>query len=295
MTRRLLASEVSAIVNGEHRNPHDFLGHHGGIVRIWRPGASAVTVAGSNAEQVHEAGLFEARVPEDVVEYDVEVRYADGTVIAIDDPYRHWPTLGDVDVYLIGEGRHERLWEVLGAHHRVHEGVAGTAFAVWAPSAKVVRLVGDFNLWDGRVHPMRSLGSSGVWELFLPAVAPGAHYKFEIVGADAQLRLKADPMAQGSEVPPGTSSVVVESQYEWHDEPWLARRASIDAVNQRLSIYELHVGSWRHKPEEGDRPLTYRELAEQLPEYVADLGFTHVEMMPVAEHPFGGSWGYQVT
>jgi 1,4-alpha-glucan branching enzyme len=178
----------------------------------------------------------------------------------------------------------------------VHEGTAGTAFAVWAPSARSVRVVGDFNLWDGRVCPMRSLGSSGVWELFVPGVAPGDKYKFEVAGADGRLRLKADPMARGTEVPPGTASVVVaEDSYEWGDRAWLERRATTDPVNQRMSAYEVHLGSWRRVPGEGDRPLTYLELAEQLPDYVADLGFTHVELMPVAEHPFGGSWGYQVT
>ena len=295
MTRRLLAVEVDAIVKGEHRNPHDFLGHHGGIVRVWRPGASSVVVAGVKTEKVHDAGLFEARVADTIAEYEIEVRYPDGTAITVDDPYRHWPTLGEVDIYLIGEGRHERLWEVLGAHHRVHEGSAGTAFAVWAPAARAIRVVGDFNLWDGRVHPMRSMGSSGVWELFIPRVKPGDRYKFEVIGADSRLRLKADPMAQQAEVPPGTASIVTVSAHGWSDDEWLARRASIDTINQRMSTYELHLGSWRHKPEEGDRPLTYLELASQLPDYVADLGFTHVEMMPVAEHPFGGSWGYQVS
>lgn len=295
MTRRLLAAEVEAIVKGEHRNPHGFLGHHGGIVRVWRPGAVSVSVAGVEADQVHDAGLFEARVADSVGAYDVVVGYPDGTEITIDDPYRHWPTLGDVDLHLIGEGRHEKLWAVLGAHHRVHEGVEGTAFAVWAPGARAVRAVGDFNLWDGRVHPMRSLGASGVWEVFVPGVAPGARYKYEIVGADNQVRLKADPLAQATEVAPGTGSVVAESSYRWADAAWMDRRARTDVVNQRMSIYEVHLGSWRRKPEEGDRPLTYRELAELLPDYVADLGFTHVEMMPVAEHPFGGSWGYQVS
>src|SRR5947209_2853465 len=295
MTRRLLAAEVEAIVKGEHRNPHDFLGHHGAIVRVWRPDAASVTVAGVAAERVHDAGLFEARVAETVADYDIEVTYPDGSAITIDDPYRHWPTLGELDLYLIGEGRHEKLWEVLGAHHREHEGSLGTAFAVWAPSARVIRVVGDFNLWDGRVHPMRSMGSSGVWELFVPGVKPGDRYKFEVLGADDRLRLKADPMARLAETPPGTASIVTVAHHEWTDDEWMRRRAETDSINQRMSTYELHVGSWRHKPEEGDRPLTYLELAEQLPDYVADLGFTHVEMMPVAEHPFGGSWGYQVS
>ena len=294
MTRRLLAAEVEAIVRGEHGNPHDFLGHHGGLVRVWRPGADSAQVKGTKAERIHDAGLFEARIADDVIAYDVVVHYPDGTALTIDDPYRHWPTLGDLDVYLIGEGRHEKLWEVLGAHHREHEGITGTAFAVWAPGARAVRVVGDFNLWDGRVHPMRTMGSSGVWELFIPGVEPGARYKYEIIGADSRLRLKADPMAQLAETPPGTASIVTVSQYEWHDDEWIRQRATADTINQRMSTYEMHVGSWRHNVENG-RPLTYLELAEQLPDYVADLGFTHVELMPVAEHPFGGSWGYQVS
>ncbi|MGI8664296.1 MAG: 1,4-alpha-glucan branching protein GlgB [Acidimicrobiales bacterium] len=297
MTRRALAVEVQSVLNGTHTNPHGFLGHHGRIARVWRPGASSVVVAGIKATTIDDAGLFEAKVADDVVAYTVEVAYPDGESFAYDDPYRHWPTLGELDVHLIGEGRHERLWEVLGAHCRVHEGVEGTAFAVWAPAARAVRVVGDFNLWDGRIHPMRQMGSSGVWELFVPGVGAGAKYKLEIVGADGSVRLKADPMAQGTEVPPGTSSIVVRSTYEWRDGDWVAERAARAAtlLDQRLSIYEVHLGSWRRVPEDGGRSLTYRELAEQLPDYVADLGFTHVELLPVAEHPFGGSWGYQVS
>jgi 1,4-alpha-glucan branching enzyme len=254
-----------------------------------------VRIGGVDGELVDDAGLFEVKVPEDIVDYEVEAVYPDGTTYTFDDPYRHWPTLGDVDVHLIGEGRHEKLWEVLGAHSRVHEGSHGTAFAVWAPSARAVRIVGDFNLWDGRVHPMRILGSSGVWEIFVPGVGAGSRYKFEVIGADGALRLKADPLAFAAEVPPGTASIVAESTHRWNDDAWLNKRAHTDGVNQRMSTYEVHLGSWRHVPEEGDRPLTYLELAEQLPAYVEELGFTHVELMPVAEHPFGGSWGYQVS
>ncbi len=293
VTPRPLAAEVKAVVDGTHTNPHAFLGHHGRIVRVWRPGASSVIVAGEKAAKVDDAGLFEAKVGEGVGAYTVEVEYPDGASYAYDDPYRHWPTLGDLDLHLIGEGRHERLWGVLGAHCLVHDGVEGTAFAVWAPGARAVRVVGDFNLWDGRIHPMRQMGASGVWELFVPGVAPGARYKLEVVGADGSLRLKADPMAQATEVPPGQASVVVRSRYAWGDGEWLAARSG--DVDQRLSVYEAHLGSWRTVPEDGGRSLTYRELAEQLPDYVADLGFTHVELLPVAEHPFGGSWGYQVT
>jgi 1,4-alpha-glucan branching enzyme len=172
------------------------------------------------------------------------------------------------------------------------------SFAVWAPNARAVRVVGDWNYWDGRLHPMRSLGASGVWELFIPGVTPGARYKYELVTADGRLIQKTDPMAFALEAPPATASVVVaDPAHEWGDGAWLARRADTDLLRRPMAVYEVHLGSWRHTGE-GDgpiRPLTYRELADQLPDYVADLGFTHVEMMPVAEHPFSGSWGYQVS
>ncbi len=245
--------------------------------------------------QIHEAGVFEARCPAATEGYRLRARYGDATVVELDDPYRFWPTVGEVDLHLLGEGRHRRLWEMLGAHPRTHEGVAGTAFAVWAPGARSVRVVGDFNLWDGRMNPMRSLGSSGVWELFLPAVEAGARYKYEILTAAGHITLKADPMAFPAAEPPATDSVVTLSSHEWTDGAWLARRDAIDWIHAPISAYEVHLGSWRRRPEEGDRPLTYRELAEDLPGYVAGLGFTHVSLMPVAEHPFSGSWGYQVS
>jgi 1,4-alpha-glucan branching enzyme len=203
-----------------------------------------------------------------------------------DDPYRYLPTLGEMDLYLIGEGRHEQLWQVLGAH--VSEESGGTAFAVWAPSAQGVRVIGDFNHWDGRAHPMRSLGSSGVWELFVPGVGAGTRYKYDICGQDGGWQRKADPMAELAERPPATASVVVDSAYEWDDQAWMTARAARDPLNQPMSAYEVHLGSWRPG-------LSYIELADQLASYVTELGFTHVEFLPVAEHPYGGSWGYQVT
>src|SRR5690606_15689961 len=196
---------------------------------------------------------------------------------------------------LIGEGRHERLWEVLGAHVRTYDAqgsafgeVTGTSFAVWAPNARGVRVVGDFNHWDGHAHPMRMMGASGVWELFVPGVGAGTRYKFAVLGADWVWRHKADPMAFATEQPPATASVVYESGYEWRDEDWLRRRAETTATAAPMSVYEVHLGSWRPG-------LGYRELADQLAGYVSDLGFSHVELLPVAEHPYGGSWGYQVT
>ena len=288
---------IDAIVAGLHHDPHSVLGAHpgpGGItIRALRPLARSVAVVLPDGRRVpmthvHE-GVFSARLPgpEDgqVPDYRLAVTYADGPEIIGDDAYRHLPTLGEMDLYLIAEGRHEELWRVLGAHVR---GPAGTSFAVWAPNARGVRVIGDFNHWDGRAHPMRSLGSSGIWELLIPGIGAGERYKFEICGPDGTWRAKADPMAARAEQPPATASVVFESGYEWGDGEWLADRAERDVLTSPMSIYEVHLGSWRPG-------LSYQELADQLTDYVIRLGFTHVEFLPVAEHPFGGSWGYQVT
>jgi 1,4-alpha-glucan branching enzyme len=218
----------------------------------------------------------------------------DGEPYEVDDPYRFLPTVGEVDLHLINEGRHEQLWDVLGAHVRHYEGgVSGTSFAVWAPSARGIRLKASFNNWDGREHPMRQLGTSGVWELFVPEVGSGTGYKFSILGADGQWREKADPMAFHTEVPPATSSVVFESTYAWADDQWMTERAGRQPHAEPMSVYEMHLGSW--KKHLGGGAYTYQEVADSLIDYVTDLGFTHVEFMPVMEHPFGGSWGYQVT
>jgi 1,4-alpha-glucan branching enzyme len=289
--------EIEAIVAGVHHDPHSVLGAHPGpdgvTVRTLRPLASAVSVVlpdGSRVPMTHlHEGVFSATLPGEVPDYQLAVSYADGAETVGDDPYRHLPTLGEMDLYLIAEGRHEALWQVLGAHVRGQGGVAfGTSFAVWAPNARGVRVIGDFNHWDGRAHPMRSLGASGVWELLIPGVTAGTTYKYEICGPDGIWRAKADPMAMLAERPPATGSVVYESGYAWDDAGWLARRATRDVLTSPMSIYEVHIGSWRPG-------LSYTELAEQLTAYVTDLGFTHVEFLPVAEHPFGGSWGYQVT
>ena len=224
-------------------------------------------------------------------DYRLEVTYGDETY-PVDDPYRWLPTLGEVDLHLIGEGRHEQLWDVLGAHERTYDTpqgpVSGTSFAVWAPNARGVRVVGDFDYWSGRDYPMRSLGSSGVWELFVPGVGKWAKYKFNILGADSVWRQKADPMAFATEAPPATASMVFTSGYEWGDDEWLAARAGTQWHSSPMSIYEVHIGSWR-------QGLSYSQLAEDLVAHVKATGFTHVEFLPVAEHPFGGSWGYQVS
>ena len=303
--------EIELLVAGRHSDPHRVLGRHDGVVRAFRPGAARMRVLtegdSTDLKEIHPAGLFEGRVdgPGDdapgAAGYTLEAVYLrDGqeTTHRFDDPYLAWPTLGDVDLHLFGEGRHRRLWEVLGAHHRIHDGTAGVSFAVWAPNARAVRVVGDWNFWDGRVHQMRSLGSSGVWELFVPGVVPGERYKFEVVTSEGRIVLKTDPLAFSMENPPATASVVVEEgTYQWGDSAWLAARESGDLLHGPMSVYEMHIGSWRWTDDGfgGRRPLTYQELALELPSYIQDLGFTHVEFMPVAEHPFSGSWGYQVS
>ncbi|CAN5758805.1 1,4-alpha-glucan branching protein GlgB [soil metagenome] len=296
-------ADLEILVAGRHDHPHAVLGIHpwrtGSVVRAHRPDAEAITVV-AGAERHPMSRVGESDVFSAVLEhppttgYRLEVSYPDGNTFDVGDPYRFWPTLGEIDLHLVGDGRHQHPWQGLGAHVREHQGSTGTSFAVWAPSARAVRVVGDFNGWDGRIHPMRSLGSSGVWELFVPDAGPGTVYKYELVTPDGALRLKADPLAFAAQHPPETSSVVVQSEHSWADAAWIADRAGNDPLTRPLSVYEVHLGSWRVHPDTG-APLGYREMADQLADYVTDLGFTHVELLPVAEHPFGGSWGYQVS
>lgn len=289
--------ELVRILAGTHHDPHHFLGAHpepGGttLIRVLRPDARAVTVLCDGERHPlaarEPAGFFEGRVRQATPgRYRLEVAYDTGHY-ETEDPYRFLPTLGELDLHLIGEGRHERLWEVLGSHLRDVDGVPGASFAVWAPNARGVRVLGDFSFWDGRTHPMRSLGSSGIWELFVPGVTLGARYKYEVFGADGVRRQKADPMARATEVPPATASVVTTAAYDWGDADWMARRARATPHTEPMSIYEVHLASWRPG-------LDFRRVADELASYLVDLGFTHVELLPVAEHPFGGSWGYQVS
>ncbi len=297
--------ELDQLIRGEHGHPHALLGPHvldGQVwVRVYKPLASAVVVLHDDGEtaleHAHE-GVWAGPLPHtEVPAYRVRVSYGDHT-IEVDDPYRFLPTLGEMDQHLIGEGRHEQLWEVLGArvHHYEAPGggtISGTAFAVWAPSARGVRVKGDFNSWDGREHPMRQLGSSGVWELFVPGVGAGAAYKYWINGADGTWREKADPMASFAEVAPATSSKVFESTYTWGDQAWMDARPERRHVAEPMSVYEMHLASWKRHP--GGGFWSYDEMADDLVPYLQDLGFTHVELMPVMQHPFGGSWGYHVT
>jgi len=300
-------NEIELLVEGRLADPHHLLGAHprdgGVVVRAWRPTARAVVVRPESAPAVelelrHPAGLFEGFVPDAdaPLRYELDVSYPDGKTFTLRDPYAFAPTLGELDLHLAGEGQHEELYERLGAHPRELDGVAGTAFAVWAPNARAVSVVGDFNGWDGRLNPMRSLGASGIWELFVPAVAAGDRYKYELKGPRGQLLpLKADPYALAAEVPPATASRVYRSGHEWRDDDWLEERRAEEPFARPVSIYEVHLESWRRNPREDNRSLTYLELADELADYATDLGFTHVELLPVMHHPFPGSWGYQVT
>ena len=284
------------LLAGEHHDPHGVLGAHptpGGVLfRALRPYARSVTVlAGGKraALQSDGDGFFSGILPLPAVPdgYRLQVAYDDNT-IEVEDPYRFLPAIGELDLHLIGEGRHEELWKALGSQPMEHQGVAGTRFTVWAPNARGVRVTGDFTYWDGTAFPMRSLGSTGVWELFLPGVGEGAVYKYDISRPDGSHTQRADPMARSTEVPPATASVVTASHHVWQDEDWMSHRGDRPVHEAPFSVYEVHLPSWRPG-------LDYRQLASQLPAYVRDLGFTHVELMPVSEHPFGGSWGYQVT
>jgi 1,4-alpha-glucan branching enzyme len=297
--------DIDLIVARDHHAPHSYLGAHehadGVVVRAYRPGAASVRVRpegrGSvRLRRVHPDGVYEgvlkgASLP---LDYRLEVGYPDGPV-SLRDPYSFLPTIGELDLHLAAEGHHEELHQVFGAHTREMNGAPGVAFSVWAPSARSVSVVGDFNHWDGRLHQMRSLGASGVWELFVPDACPGEVYKYEIRTREGGLRLKADPLASCAETPPRTGSVVFRSSHEWRDSDWLEQRRASQPWSAPMSIYEVHLGSWRWNPLEGNRSLTYLELADELGDYVVDMGFTHVELLPVMEHPFGGSWGYQVT
>jgi 1,4-alpha-glucan branching enzyme len=301
-------TELDALVRREHPDPHAVLGPHsdgvGVSIRVLRPAASEIRAllddgTAVELERIHPGGVFEGLVEgaELPLHYQLEIDYGAAGTFTIEDPYAFPPTIGELDLHLIGEGRHEELYEKLGAHVREHRGVSGTAFAVWAPAARAISVVGDFNSWDGRLHAMRSLGSSGIWELFLPDVEPGARYKYEILTADGELTLKADPYAQEAELPPKTASIVFQPHHRWSqgDARALSRRAESLPLTEPISIYEAHLGSWRLNPLEGNRSLSYLELADELSAYVSDMGFTHVELLPVMAHPFSGSWGYQVS
>ncbi|WP_145979153.1 1,4-alpha-glucan branching protein GlgB [Gemmatimonas phototrophica] len=294
------------LVRGESMHPHDLLGAHsaevdgvlGVAIRAFLPRASAVRVLLGEHDvpmQRDPHGLFVAFLSDRSLPlpYRLAVTDTDGTEQVQDDPYRFLPTLGDMDLHLFNEGRHLRLWEKLGGHPCTMDGVEGTAFAVWAPNAARVSVVGGFNAWDGRAHAMRALGASGVFELFIPGVGAEALYKYEILTRTGTVRVKTDPYAFKLEQSPGFASIVQgRSTYSWNDGSWLAQRAESDPLREPMLIYEVHLGSWLRGDD--NRVLSYVEIAPKLAEHVRRLGFTHVELLPIQEHPFGGSWGYQV-
>jgi 1,4-alpha-glucan branching enzyme len=293
-------ADLNRLVAGEHHNPHSILGAHEygdhTVIRAYRPHAVEVAAVIGDQRYVFshvDSGLFAVAVPfTDLIDYRLQVTYEGGGPHTVADAYRFLPTLGELDLHLFSEGRHERLWDIVGAHprsFRTADGIVeGVSFAVWAPNAKGVSLIGEFNHWDGDEAPMRALGSTGVWELFWPGFPVDGYYKFRVHGADGSVTDRADPMAFATEVPPQTASRVTKSDYTWTDSEWMTRRAEVNPVFEPMSTYEVHLMSWRPG-------LNYRQLADELTEYVVAQGFTHVELMPVAEHPFGGSWGYQVT
>jgi len=297
---RSVSPEGLAIVGGYHADPFRYLGPHDEdghrVVRAFLPSAEKVTVVADDRQErelacVHAAGLFLGELPDEATHYKLKARWQ-GKTVEFEDVYRFPPVLSDFDLHLLGEGTHLRSYEKLGAHPMTLEGVQGVAFVVLAPNAKRVSVVGDFNFWDGRRHAMRVRGN-GYWEIFIPGVGPGQRYKFEILGPTGDvLPLKSDPYAFSAELRPSTASVVLD---QTNIKPLAPPLDNPNRRDKPISIYEVHLGSWRRRPEEHDRWLTYRELAEELPAYARDLGFTHIEFLPIAEHPFDGSWGYQPT
>jgi 1,4-alpha-glucan branching enzyme len=301
-----MANGVKELLELRHPDPHAVLGphplDHNVMVRALRPDADQVVLLPDDAsaqpmQRGPRGGLFESLVNgRSQLSYRLELHYLDGAVSIIHDPYAFAPTLGELDLYLINSGRDERTYQKLGAHPGEHGGVRGVAFAVWAPNAAGVSVVGDFNHWDGRIHQMRALGGSGIWELFIPELAAGACYKYELrTRGGGPPMLKTDPYAAAMEDPPRTGSVVYQPAHHFTDSAWMEQRAKSDRYRSPMSIYEVHLGSWRRDPGDDRRQLSYREIAPMLADYANDMGFTHVELMPVMEHPFSGSWGYQVS
>ena len=303
--------ELERLLRGEHPDPHCILGAHpldGSerltvMIRALHPDAIGVEACLENGQvfpmkPIHPGGIYATKVTGQrwPFFYRLRFRFPDGTTWEEFDPYRFLPTLGEMDLYLSGEGTHHRIYDRLGAHLREVEGILGVSFAVWAPNARGVSVVGDFNFWNGRLYPMRSLGASGIWEIFLPGIAAGTRYKYEIRAAEGSLRVKSDPYSFATELRPQTASIVWNiDHYSWGDEEWMRTRASRNIRQEPLAIYEVHLGSWKRVPEEGNRWLTYREIAPLLVMHAKKFGFTHIELLPVAEHPLDASWGYQVT
>lgn len=303
--------DVMRIINAEHCDPFCVLGMHyygtnkkqGLSVRTYQPEAQEVTISdleGSiyKLDKIHESGFFEGIIKGriELFKYKLNIKTRDGVSWSTFDPYSFLPVITEYDLYLYNEGNHHRIYEKLGAHYITIDGVSGTCFSVWAPCAKRVSVIGSFNCWDGRRHQMRCLGSSGVYEIFIPGVCPGDMYKYEIKTQKNEIYVKSDPYAFFGELRPGTASIVFDlEKYNWNDENWLRNRDEKPDMNRPVSVYEVHLGSWARKYEEENRFLSYLELSEKLIPYVKEMGYTHIELLPVAEHPYDGSWGYQVT
>ncbi len=305
--------QIATLLNSTNATPHSLLGMHlakkgrgkGVVVRAFvRDAVRCAVVDLAKGEAfamtlLAPEGFFEVFIPRraDLFAYQLRVVQGNGETRQFNDPYCFLPTLGELDLHLFNEGNEHRIYEKLGAHLRKLGDVPGVSFAVWAPSAARVSVVGNFNHWDGRYHPMRSLGASGVWELFIPGLGAGELYKFEIRDQTGNIHLKTDPYGTYFEAPPNNASIVCDpTAYKWGDSAWLeTRRANAGKLDQPMSVYEVHLASWKRKVEDGNRLFTYRELAPLLADYVVEMGFTHIELMPLSEHPFSGSWGYQVT
>jgi 1,4-alpha-glucan branching enzyme len=297
---------LHALAEARHPDPFALLGPHVEadrlVIRACIPTAERIVITrnGSAAAEMarrHEAGIFEAALPRttEIPDYRLRVTYTNGVTVEVDDPYRYGRVLTDYDLYLFGEGRHTRIYDKLGAHPMSIGGSPGVHFAVWAPNANRVSVVGEFNAWDGRRHAMRALGASGVWEIFIPGAARGQRYKFEILSRHGEVLLKSDPFGFAFELPPLNASIVCVPDYHWRDDEWMQSRESRGSwFHQPMAVYEVHLGSWARIPENGDGYLSYGELAARLVPYVKEMGYTHIELLPVMEHPFSGSWGYQV-
>lgn len=294
-----LLDNLNKLIHSDFYDPHTLLGLHqasgGKVIRFWRPGAKKVflEVFGKivEANQVHDAGVFEYPVPPTTTPQDYRLYLHNGQLAH--DPYTFMPTFGELDQYLFGKGVHYKLYNVLGGRLSTENGISGVKFAVWAPAARRVSVIGDFNHWDGRVHPMRSMGQSGIWELFVPGLVEGDKYKFEIKTQKGDILIKADPFAYSSELRPATASVVAKlDRFQWQDQEWMSKRVQNQHLPKPMTIYEVHLASWKKKD---GYIQNYRDLARQLATYCQEMGFTHVELMPLQEHPLDESWGYQVS
>jgi 1,4-alpha-glucan branching enzyme len=309
MNATLTSADIHRLLNAEHDDPFGVLGLHKiddlWVIRAFRPDAKELAIIDSHrpdrhfpANRIANEGLFEAPLTgvTDAFDYLLEVTTWSGVTLKLSDPYSYGPILGELDMYLYKEGNHYDIYKKLGAHLTEINGYAGTTFAVWGPNAQRISIVGDFNGWDGRCHPMRKRLESGIWEIFIPGVVEGTHYKLEVRNCFGQIVLKSDPFAFYGQHGIQTASLVFNlDRFKWSDDEWIQTRKTKQWHKEPVSIYEVHLGSWARVPEEGDRFLSYIEFADRLIPYVKDLGYTHIELMPVAEHPFDGSWGYQVT